>query len=357
MMNDETKTPATTYSLRTLPVLQANGQQETLEVYDCAMKTGIRRTEGFEHKGLAMYSVNCGIKCGHGCVYCSSDEVLRKHRFFKAAGVSSSGKGFAVVDKGIVDRVARDAISKRKPGMIQLGTTVDLWAPEAKEHELGRRCMEAILAESDWTIRVLTKGACVREDFDLMEQHRNRVMFGMSLTAASRFEPMVNLVEPAAAPLSERFAVMREAHDRGLRTYGMFCPLIAGLGAMDNDVEELFQFALANGCEEVFAENLNDRDHAMEKVEVALRQGGFDYEADRVKEAAQNPGYTHYVASLVMKVQRAARKSGLIEKLNFLLYEKYLEPWARETLKRDPAGIRWLNKKVEINDETQEELQ
>lgn len=38
----------------------------------------------------------------------------------------------------------------------------DAWSPEAQEHDLGSRCLEAILAESAWMVRILTKNAAVR---------------------------------------------------------------------------------------------------------------------------------------------------------------------------------------------------
>ena len=69
----------------------------------------------------------------------------------------------------------------KKRGLVQLCTTVDAWAPEAQDYNLGRRCLEALLAEPGWTVRILTKNAAVSKDFDLIERHRDRVMVGISL--------------------------------------------------------------------------------------------------------------------------------------------------------------------------------
>ena len=71
----------------------------------------------------------------------------------------------------------------RRRGLVQICTTVDAWSPEAQQHHLGRRCLEAILAEPGWTVRILTKNAAVSEDFDLIKKHRDRVLVGLSLTA------------------------------------------------------------------------------------------------------------------------------------------------------------------------------
>ena len=109
-------------------------------------------------------------------------------------------------------------------GLVQICTTVDAWSPEAQELHLGRRCLEAILAEPGWTVRILTKNAAVVEDFDLIKKHRDRVLVGLSLTGTPDKEAVLSVVEPHAFPISERMAALKKAHKLGLRTYGMLCP-------------------------------------------------------------------------------------------------------------------------------------
>ena len=109
--------------------------------------------------------------------YCSSGALLRMHRSFKQVRRSPFESGYAIVDPDTPDRVARDASRMRRRSMVQLCTTVDAWAPEAQEHDLGRRCLEALLSEPGWAVRILTKNAAVAHDFDLIEKtprSRNR---------------------------------------------------------------------------------------------------------------------------------------------------------------------------------------
>ncbi len=328
-----------------LSILQANGCEENLDVYEHEMKTGIEETNAFEEKGLAEYGVNCGVKCGHGCLYCSSSGTLRLAKPFQLLdGRTIHDQGYAVVHPRIVERVAEDAktIPFEKRGIVELGTTVDLWAPEARHYGFGRGCLEAILREPGWTVRILTKSEHVVDDFDLIEQYRDRVLLGLSITATPRCEAMINVIETAASTLTMRMEVMREAHRRGFRTYGMLCPLIQGIGATDREVDELFAFCREVGCEEVFAENLNSRGKAMEEVEAALRDNGYQHAANRVRDGRRKRGYSRHVVSLIQRVQRAARKYDYIDNLKFLLYEGKINEDARAELKRDDVGIRWL---------------
>ena len=158
-------------------------ETEPMWIHHYPLKTGITGTPEFEKKRLATHAVNVGTKCGHNCLYCSTGAVLRTHPCFKACGENPFAFGYAVVDPSTPDRVARDAKRMGGRGLIQLCTLTDMWVPEAQEHLLGRRCLEAILSQPEWTVRILTKNAAIRDDFDIIEEHRNRVLIGLSITA------------------------------------------------------------------------------------------------------------------------------------------------------------------------------
>ena len=202
---------------------------ETLRVHPYPLRDGIRPTPEFARKKLAQFSANVGLKCGHGCTYCSSGALLRCHVGFKQAGESPFKHGYCIVDPDIPEKVARDASRRRKRGMVQLCTTVDAWCPGAQQYDLGRRCLKAILDQPGWTVRILTKNAAVVRDFDLLQEHRDRVVVGLSLTRTAACERVLSMVEPGASPSSERMAAIRLAHELGLRVYGMLCPLLPGI--------------------------------------------------------------------------------------------------------------------------------
>ena len=55
-----------------------------MQHYTTQLSAGFIRTKEFERKRLAMYAVNVGTKCGHGCEYCSTGALLRMHPSFRA---------------------------------------------------------------------------------------------------------------------------------------------------------------------------------------------------------------------------------------------------------------------------------
>lgn len=175
-----------------------------MKTYTYPLTTGIRKTPEFAKKGLAEFAVNVGLKCDHDCTYCSSGALLRCHKAFKQVGESPFQSGYAIVDPDISEKVGQDAARLRNRGLVQLCTTVDAWAPAAQKYDIGRRCLEALLAEPGWTVRILTKNAAVARDFDLIQRHKDRVLVGLSLTGTLDKEGVLSAVEPNASPIYGR---------------------------------------------------------------------------------------------------------------------------------------------------------
>ena len=310
--------------------------------YRTTLSTGIQPSPEFNKKGLAQFAINVGTKCGHDCLYCSTGSLLRMHRSFEAAGESPFGFGYSIVDPDTPERVARDASQMRNRGLIQLCTTVDAWAPEAQEHNLGRRCLEAILDQSEWEVRILTKNAAVQQDYDLIRKHRDRVLVGLSLTATPSRANQMAVVEPNASTITQRLAALRKAHRLGLRTYGMLCPLLPGIADDYQAISELVGACMECGAEEFFVEPVNARGAGLKLTQEALLAAGFEQEAAAVGRIRSRVNWSHYCAELIATVQQVMQELGVLGKLRFLLYPSHLTDADRRRIRRNDAGVKWL---------------
>jgi DNA repair photolyase len=306
------------------------------------LKTGINRTPEFEKKKLCSYSVNPGIKCGHDCLYCSTGAMMRMHPAFKFCGENPFGHGYSICDPTTPDRVSKDAKRIKKRGLVQLSTICDAWAPEAGRYKLGKRCLEAILTEPGWSVRILTKNISVMNDFDLIERYRDRVLVGISITATTDKNAIIKVLEPNASSIIQRTLAMLAAANRGFRTYAMLCPLMPSIADDPKSIDRLIQFATNMKVEEIFAEPLNPRGPGLKHCQEALERKGYEKEADAFKTIRKRKNWSHYVVNLVKNVQQAVRKHSDIEKLRFLLYPSGLTPEDKALIKKDGAGVIWL---------------
>jgi DNA repair photolyase len=268
--------------------------------------------------------------------------MLRCHAAFKKLGKGMTTTGFSIVDPDITKKVAEDAKRNRQPGLVQICTTVDAWAPEAHELRLGRQCLEAVLAQPGWTVRILTKNAAVVEDFDLIKKNRDRVLVGLSLTATPDRESVISVIEPHASPVSERMMALKEAAKLGLRTYGMLCPLLPGFADAPNQIDELVEFVADCGAEEVFSEAVNARGNSLTLTEQVLRDKGFVVEAEAIAAIRKEKVWSSYAVGLLKNLQKAMQKHMVTDKLRYLLYPKALADHDLQTIQKDDAGVVWL---------------
>jgi DNA repair photolyase len=313
-----------------------------MKVFTYEMKSGISRTRQFERKHLAMYGVNVGIKCGHGCRFCSTPTMLRMHPGFKSLGLSPFDNDYAVVDPTTPQRVAYDAEHIKNRGMVQLCTISDAWSPEAQECNLGRKCLDALLSQPGWTIRILTKNAAVEKDFDLICKYPGRVLLGLSITATAAKTNIVAVTEPHASPIPERFRVMQKAKALGIRTYAMFCPLLPGIANGPDQIDEFVCQAVEFGAEEVFAEAVNPRGRGLILTQQALDQNGFNAEAAAIASIRSRTQWSRYAVDLITDLQRSIRKHYDINKFRFLLYPAGLTTNDLQTIQHDDGGVVWL---------------
>ncbi|MFA5866197.1 MAG: DNA photolyase [Phycisphaerae bacterium] len=305
-------------------------------------KKGIRKSPKFDEKELATHAVNGGLKCGHDCLYCSTGVSVRRHKKFKEVKEDPFAFGYAIVDPDISTLVAKDAQRLTESDLVQLCTIVDAWSPEAQQYNLGRRCLEALLTNTLLKVRILTKNAAVAKDFDLIEKYRDRVLVGLSLTGTQDKDQIMHVIEPNASLNSERMAVLKEAHERGLRTYGMLCPLLPGIADSPEQIDELVKFVVDCGAEEIFAEAVNRRGRNFILTQEALERTGYCEEAVAVEKIRNKKLWSAYATRLIQNLQTSVRRHFDIEKLRVLLYPKNLQPLDKQSITQDDAGIVWL---------------
>jgi DNA repair photolyase len=271
--------------------------------------------------------------------------MLRTHKLFRECGENPFGFGYAVVDPNTPKRVEKDAKRIKKRGLVQLCTTVDAWAPEAQEFDLGRKCLKAVLSQPGWTVRILTKNAAVLRNFDLIEEYKDRILIGISITATQEKNDVISVIEPQASSIQERMMVLREAHARGFRTYAMFCPLLPGIADSPKQIDRLIQFATTIGAEEIFAEPVNARGPGLRLTQEALQKAGFETEAEAVENIRNQKNWSRYTATLISNIQRSVYRFHDIDRLRVLLYPSNLKAEELQRIRENDRGVIWLGKK------------
>ena len=135
---------------------------------------------------------------------------------------------------------------------------------------------------------------------------------------------------------------MVEAAARGLRTYGMLCPLLPGIADSPEQIDMLVKFAVDCKVEEIFAEPVNPRGPGLKLCQQALQAWDYDTEAKSIEKIRNRKNWSRYVVNLVKHVQQAIRKYTDISILRLLLYPSGLTPEDQAEIQNHDAGVVWL---------------
>jgi DNA repair photolyase len=308
-----------------------------LNVYEYELRGGIGRTKEFEKKGLATYAVNVGLACGHACRYCSSPSLRRTHPAFQQLEQTAFTPGIAIVDPATPERLRRRVPELTAKDVVQICTVDDAWSPEARKYSLGRKCLEAVLEETPAQVRILTKSHHVQDDYDLIKRYRERVIVGLSTGTPASRDDVARVIEPNASSVTERLAALRQARKLGLRTFGMLCPVLPGIGDSREALEELFDSV--KGAEAIWLEPVNGRGPGLINTANELRLAGFGEEAAAVDHIRKKEDWSWYATELIKRAIQVAESRGVLGILKILLYPKSLQG-ARRGAEEVQAGHR-----------------
>lgn len=125
-------------------------------------------------------------------------------------------------------------------------------------------------------------------------------------------------METVAGIRSKRLATLRKAKEKGLRVFGMLCPVHPY--QIDTDFEELFREVVDLAPERLWVEPVNPRGKAIKAVAEALAKYGLNDLAENVNAVRKKASWDAYALRLIKKTQSLARKYYSIDKVSLLVY-------------------------------------
>jgi DNA repair photolyase len=204
------------------------------------------------------YSVNPYLGCGHGCLYCYAKFMKRFHK-----GNEKWGE-FVDVKLNALEKLRKEASSK-SPGIVLLSSVTDPYQPVERLYRLTRGSLK-ILAESDFSVKVLTKSDLVLRDLDII-----REMDGceVGITFTSLDEKTRRVFEPEASTIEARLDVLKILYEAGVDTYAFLGPMLPFLS--DETMESLLDM-LMDRVNRVIVDRLNIKSNNWRNIQKALER-------------------------------------------------------------------------------------
>ena len=187
-------------------------------------------------------SINPYQGCEHGCIYCYARPT---HAYLDL----SPGLDFetrltykANAAEQLRRELARPAYRCRP---ITLGANTDPYQPVEKGLRITRQLLEVLHAHHH-PVAIITKGALVTRDLDLLADMADRNLCSVAISITTLDADLKRRLEPRAASAEARLAAVRALSDAGVPVSVLFAPVIPALN--DSDMEEILAQASAAGA-------------------------------------------------------------------------------------------------------------
>ena len=187
-------------------------------------------------------SVNPYKGCEHGCVYCYARPT---HAFLDLSpGLDFETRIFYKTNPA--ERLAR---AFERPGYqcrtLAIGTNTDPYQPGEKQLRVTRRVLETLL-EYRHPVSIVTKGALILRDVDLLGQLAARELVTVAISVTTLDNTLKTKLEPRTASPSARLRMVRELAAANVPVGVLFAPVIPVLN--DHEIEAVVREAAQAGA-------------------------------------------------------------------------------------------------------------
>ncbi len=187
-------------------------------------------------------SINPYRGCEHGCTYCFARP---SHAYLGLSpGLDFETQLIARPDAPDVLRRELGAKSYR-PEVIAIGTNTDPYQPIERDRGIMRAILE-VLSEVGHPVAIVTKGALIERDIDILEPMaaRGLVRVGISVTT---LDPAISrAMEPRVPSPARRIAAIKRLSAAGIPVRVMASPMIPAL--TDHELEMILQASADAGA-------------------------------------------------------------------------------------------------------------
>jgi DNA repair photolyase len=188
------------------------------------------------------WSLNPYRGCQHGCAYC----YARRTHEYLGLGAGTDFETRIVVKENAPALLAAELArpSWRRETIAFSGVT-DCYQPLERRFRLTRRCLEVCL-DHRTPVGIVTKGALVTRDIDLLRELSRRHGAHVYLSIPFADARAARLIEPHAPPPRLRFAALQALAAAGIPTGVLLAPIIPGLN--DRDIPAVLAAAAGAGA-------------------------------------------------------------------------------------------------------------
>ena len=193
------------------------------------------------------FSVNPYRGCQHACAYC----YARPSHAYWGYGAGTDFERRLIVKQNAPALLARALRRRSWQGhSIMFSGNTDCYQPIEGKYRLTRALLEVCLKYRNH-VSIITKGSLIARDLDLLQALAQVTTVRVFMSIPFADDALGRALEPAAAPISRRFAVLEQLSAAGIETGVALAPLIPGVS--EASIAPVLRAAHQAGARQAFA--------------------------------------------------------------------------------------------------------
>lgn len=207
------------------------------------------------------YNMNIYRGCSHGCIYCDSRS--------ECYGVPNFDQ--VTVKKDALTMLSKELLSKRKKGVLGIGSMSDPYNPYEKKLQITRQALQ-IIHDTNFGISLITKSHLITRDIDILQKISAKQSVIVKVTITCADDALSKQIEPYVSPSSQRFEIVRQMHDAGIFCGVLLMPILPFINDTTENIRNIVRLAAKAGAKFIypmFGVTMRDiqRDHFYQKID------------------------------------------------------------------------------------------
>lgn len=210
---------------------------------------------------LDEYSVNPYEGCSCNCLYC----YIRgsKYGVNMEDGLCTKQNALEILERQLAQR----ALKKNKYGIVAVGTATDAYIHHEEKLEITRGMLKLLL-KYRFPVFISTKCLLVKRDLDILKEIdktatlpddlKGKLQHGaiLSVSLSTLDEKITGILEPAAAPPSQRLQLITDLKKEGFLAGVNAMPLLPYISDTEAELEKIIKAAKEHGADYILTGGL-----------------------------------------------------------------------------------------------------
>ncbi len=187
------------------------------------------------------YNINLYRGCSFGCIYCDSRSECYHNDDFDNVKPK----------KDAIKILEQELISKRKKGVVGMGSMSDPYNPLEKDLYLTRSAIKLFI-KYGFGMTIITKSDLILRDIDVLKELNENQSLIVNITITTADDALQKKIEPYSTPSSKRFLAIRKLNEAGIKAGILLDPILPFINDTEENISNLVELAKINKSHHIF---------------------------------------------------------------------------------------------------------